>query len=54
VILDRLRGDRNDERAGGDSLCLPIGNEAQRDGSLGHDVGELASGIDQLVELQVK
>ena len=41
LVPDRLRGDLNHERAGGDGLRLPVGNEAQRDGSLGNDVSEL-------------
>lgn len=42
VVLDRLSRKRGDERGCGDGLCPPIGDEPQRDGSLGDHIGEVS------------
>ena len=54
VVLERAPCQRLELGAGRDRRALAVGRVADRDRPLGDDVRELAPGVDELVELQVK
>jgi hypothetical protein len=54
AILERGLRHRGQPRAGRDGLGLPVRDEPEGERPLGEGVRQLAPGVDQLVQLQVK